>query len=140
MAEQQVHEIMTTSPVGLDADTAVAEAARRMRAEDMGAVLVTEGGELRGLVTDRDLVVRVLAEDWDPRTTAVRDACSTDLVSLAPEDSVDHAVEVMREHALRRVPVVAEGTVVGVVSLGDLAVERSPASALGGISSAPPNR
>ncbi|GAA2656307.1 CBS domain-containing protein [Streptomyces aculeolatus] len=140
MADQQVHEIMTAAPVAVGTLTAVPEVARRMRDEDIGAVLVTDGGELRGVVTDRDLVVRVLAAGQDPGSSTVADACSQEPVSVGPGEPVDRAVELMREHALRRLPVVDDrGGVLGVVSLGDLAVERDPTSALSDISMATPN-
>jgi CBS domain-containing protein len=136
---QQVREIMTSAPVTVGALTAVSEVAQRMRDEDIGAVLVTEGDQLRGLVTDRDLVVRVIAERKDPADTTVRDALSSDLVTVTPDDEVTRAVELMREHSLRRLPVVEGKTPVGIVSLGDLAIERDPSSALGDISAAHPN-
>jgi CBS domain-containing protein len=110
-----------------------------MREQDIGAVLVTEGDQLRGLVTDRDLVVRLLAQGGDLRDKEVREACSEELVSVSPEDEIDRAVELMREHAVRRLPVVEGGHAVGIVSLGDLAVEREPGSALGEISAAEPD-
>lgn len=136
---QQVREIMTSTPVTVGALTAVSEVAHRMRDEDIGAVLVTEGDQLRGLVTDRDLVVRVLAEGRDPGETTVQDACSADLVTVAPDDDVDRAIQLMSEHSLRRLPVVEGTAAVGIVSLGDLAIERDPTSALGDISAAAPN-
>jgi CBS domain-containing protein len=136
---QQVREIMTSAPVTVGALTAVSEVAQRMRDQDIGAVLVTEGDQLRGLVTDRDLVVRVIAERKDPADTTVRDALSADLVTVTPDDEVTRAVELMREHSLRRLPVVEGKTPVGIVSLGDLAIERDPSSALGDISAARPN-
>lgn len=120
---QQVREIMTSAPVTVGALTAVSEVAHRMRDEGIGAVLVTEGDQLRGLVTDRDLVVRVLAEGKDPGDTTVQDACSADLVTVTPDDEVDRAIQLMREHSLRRLPVVEGTTAVGIVSLGDLAIE-----------------
>ncbi|MBT2490830.1 CBS domain-containing protein [Streptomyces sp. ISL-96] len=136
---QQVREIMTSAPITVGVLTAVSEVAHRMREENIGAVLVAEGDELRGLVTDRDLVVRVLAEGKDPGETTVRDVCSPDLVTVTPDDEVDRAIELMREHSLRRLPVVEGNTAVGIVSLGDLAIERDPDSALGDVSAAAPN-
>ncbi|NGN69299.1 CBS domain-containing protein [Streptomyces sp. A7024] len=138
--DQQVRDVMTNVPVAVGALTAVTEVAHRMRAEDIGAVLVTEGGELRGVVTDRDLVVRVMAEGKDPGETTVMSACSTDLVTVGPDEPAVLAVQLMRKHALRRLPVVRDGEVVGIVALGDLAVGRDPESALGEISAAAPNR
>lgn len=137
---QQVREIMTSTPVTVGVLTAVSEVAHRMREENIGAVLVAEGDELRGLVTDRDLVVRVLAEGKDPGDTTVREVCSPDLVTVTPDDEVDRAIELMREHSLRRLPVVEGNTPVGIVSLGDLAIERDPDSALGDVSAAKPNK
>lgn len=136
---QRVREIMTPAPIAVGTLTGVNEVAQRMRDEDIGAVLVTEGTELRGLVTDRDLVVRVLATRRNPEETTVAEACSPDLVTASPEDDVGHAVQLMREHALRRLPVVEKGEAVGIVALGDLVVEREPSSALGDISGASPN-
>ncbi|MEU2897791.1 CBS domain-containing protein [Streptomyces sp. NPDC088106] len=136
---QHVRDIMTAAPVSVGPHTSVAEVARVMRDRDLGAVLVTDGDRLRGLVTDRDLVVRSVAQGVDTEETTVAGACSEDLVTVAPDDALDHAVRLMREHAVRRVPVVERGHAVGVVTLGDAAMERDPESALGDISVARPN-
>lgn len=136
---QRVREVMTPAPVTVGTLTGINEVARRMRDEDIGAVLVTEGTRLRGLVTDRDLVVRVLATHRNPDETTVAEACSPELVTASPEDDAGHAVQLMRQHALRRLPVVEKGEAVGMVSLGDLAVDRDPSSALGDISGSSPN-
>jgi CBS domain-containing protein len=136
---QHVSDIMTSAPVTVEPQTSVTAVARIMRDQDLGAVIVTDGDDLRGLVTDRDLVVRSLAEGSDPEQTTVAEACSDDLVTLTPEDEVDRAVELMREHAVRRLPVVEGGRPVGIVALADLAMERDPDSALGDISAARPN-
>ncbi|PWI11415.1 CBS domain-containing protein [Streptomyces sp. NWU339] len=138
---QHVSDVMTSAPVTVEPQTSVTAVARMMRDEDIGAVLVTEGERLRGLVSDRDLVVRALAAGGDPDRTTAAEACSADLVTVGPDDELTLAVRVMREHAVRRVPVVDEGQhVVGIVSLGDLAIERDPGSALGDISAAEPNQ
>ncbi|MET7325674.1 CBS domain-containing protein [Streptomyces sp. NPDC005549] len=136
---QYVRDVMTGDPVTVEPLTSVTAVARIMRDRDLGAVLVTEGDRLRGLVTDRDLVVRSIAEGGDPEQTTVAGACSDDMVTVRPDDELDHAVRLMREHAVRRVPVVDDGHPVGIVSLGDLAMERDPESALGDISVAWPN-
>ncbi|MFC7882770.1 CBS domain-containing protein [Streptomyces sp. NPDC057376] len=136
---QYVRDIMTGHPVTVEPQTSVTAVARLMRDRDLGAVLVTDGDELRGLVTDRDLVIRSVADGGDPEQTTVAGACSDDLVTVRSDEELDHAVEVMREHAVRRVPVVEDGRPVGIVSLGDLAMERDPESALGDISVARPN-
>ena len=136
---QHVSDIMTADPVTVEPQTSVTAVARLMRDRDLGAVLVTDGDRLRGLVTDRDLVVRALAEGGDLEQTTVAGACSDDLVTVAPDDDLDRAIRRMRKHAVRRVPVVNHGRPVGIVSLGDAAMERDPESALGDISAAKPD-
>ncbi|MBG0850669.1 CBS domain-containing protein [Streptomyces spinoverrucosus] len=136
---QYVRDIMTGDPVTVEPQTSVAAVARIMRDQDLGAVLVTDGDHLRGLVTDRDLVVRSIADGGDPDEITVAAACSDDLVTVRPDEELDHAVELMREHAVRRIPVVDHDHPVGIVSLGDLAMERDSGSALGDISVAKPN-
>ncbi|MFB8247127.1 CBS domain-containing protein [Streptomyces sp. NPDC055952] len=136
---QHVRDIMTSDPVTVEPQTSVAEVARIMRDEDLGVVLVTDGDDLKGLVTDRDLVVRSICRGGDPEQTTVAGACSDDLVTVTADDDLGHAAELMREHSVRRVPVVDQGHPVGIVSLGDLAMERDPESALGDISAARPN-
>jgi CBS domain-containing protein len=138
---QHVRDVMTTDLVTVEPQTSVEVVARMMRDENIGAVLVTEGDRLRGLVSDRDLVVRAVAAGRDPGRTTVADACSDDLVTVGPDDDLSLVVDVMREHSVRRVPVVDQGRhAVGVVSIGDLAIERDPRSALGDISAAKPNK
>ncbi|MBC9724828.1 CBS domain-containing protein [Streptomyces sp. TRM68367] len=137
---QHVRDIMTGAPVSVEPQASVAAVARLMRDQDVGAVLVTDGEELRGLVTDRDLVVRSVCEGGDPEQTTVVGALSDDLVTVRPDEDLDNAVRMMREHAVRRVPVVDdEQHPVGIVSIGDMAMERDPKSALGDISAARPN-
>ncbi len=134
-----VQDVMTTDPVTLDAGQPVLEAARRMKEHDIGDVIVVDGGQVCGVVTDRDIVVRVLAEGRDPGQTALEEVCSRDVATVAPGDDLTAAGDLMRERAIRRVPVVENGRPVGIVSIGDLAVERDPDSALSHISAAPPS-
>ena len=136
---QHVRDIMTSDLVTVEPQASVAAVARLMRDEDVGAVLVTEEGHLRCLVSDRDLVVRAFAEGVDPDRTTVMQAASTDLVTVTPDDRLDRAVRLMREHAVRRLPVVDGDRPVGILALGDLAMERDEKSALGDISAARPN-
>jgi CBS domain-containing protein len=106
----------------------------------MGDVLVADGDRLRGIVTDRDIVVRAVAEARDLATTPISELCSGELTTLSPTDTVGDAVRVMRDKAVRRVPVVEGSRPVGIVALGDLAIVRDERSALAGISVAKPNR
>ncbi|MEU9163400.1 CBS domain-containing protein [Streptomyces sp. NPDC048424] len=136
---RRVHEVMTKNPVAVEKTTSLAEVARVMRDADIGDVLVVDEGRLRGILTDRDLVVRAMAENRDPAETTVQAVCSSTPVTVRPDDGVDHAVDLMRRNALRRLPVETEdGDLVGVVTLGDLAVEQDPGSALAAISAAEP--
>lgn len=135
---QSLRDVMSTDLVECNSSASLADAARLMRDRDIGTVLVTADGALRGIVTDRDLVVRCLADAADP-STALGNAFSGELVTAGPDDSVESAVEIMRSRALRRLPVVDGGRAVGIVSLGDLARERDPQSALADISAAPAN-
>lgn len=136
-----VADVMTLGVVTVSPETSVTEAARRMRDEDIGDVLVVSGEELRGVVTDRDLVVRALAEPIEPRLVRVEDVCSDEVRVVETETPVPEAVRLMREWAVRRLPVVdRSGRPVGMVSIGDLARDRQPESALADISQAPPNR
>jgi CBS domain-containing protein len=139
MGTKRIRDIMTTSPRTLSEDAPVSEAAKVMRDEDIGDILITKDGELFGILTDRDIVVRVLAENLEPTDTPVGDIASQELVTVTPDDTVDDAVRLMRQRKLRRVPVVDGGKCVGIVSLGDLAVEKDAHSVLADISAAPPN-
>lgn len=137
---RRVHEVMTDKPVTVGSLTSLAEAARVMRDASIGDVLVVEDGRLRGIVTDRDLVIRGMAENRDPADTTVQAVCTKEPVTVKPGDGVDHAMDLMRRHALRRLPVLTEsGELVGVVTLGDLTVERDPGSALAAIAAAEPD-
>jgi CBS domain-containing protein len=136
---QRIHDVMTPNPVSLPGTASVHEAARAMRDQDIGDVIVLENNQICGIVTDRDIVVRAVAEMRDPAATTLADICSHALTTVSPDDSIAQAVRLMREKAIRRLPVVEGGRAVGIVSLGDLAIERDPESALGEISAAPPN-
>lgn len=135
-----VSDVMTQKPVALQAGTSLVEAARAMRDHDVGNVLVLEDDTVRGIVTDRDITVRAVAEGRDPKGSVLAEICSERMVTLAPDDTIERAVSLMRDRAVRRLPVVESGRPVGIVSLGDLAVEQDPASVLGQISAAQPNR
>ncbi|HTK88884.1 MAG TPA: CBS domain-containing protein [Verrucomicrobiae bacterium] len=129
---------MTPDPVTVPSTTPLEQAARQMRDAGIGNVIVLEGEQVAGILTDRDIVVRAVAEGRDSRTP-VGDVTSRDLTTIAPDATLEDAVELMRERSIRRLPVVEAGRAVGIVSLGDLALERDPDSALGDISAAPPN-
>lgn len=131
---------MTRNPVNVRTTATLADAAQLMRDREIGDVLVVrEDGSLCGLVTDRDLVVKGLAEGLDANSAMIEEICSHNPVTLSSDQTVKDAVKLMREHDIRRLPVVDGGDLVGIVSLGDLAIEKDPGSALADISQAPPN-
>ncbi|MGE0880189.1 MAG: CBS domain-containing protein [Acidimicrobiia bacterium] len=138
--EQTVLDVMTPHPVVVDPETPAAVAAEVMRDHDIGALVVAKDGRLKGMVTDRDLVVRLMAEGRDSFATTVGAICSSDTATAAPSEPASDAATRMRQLALRRLPVVDVDQVIGVVSLGDLARRRDPGSVLADISAAPPSR
>ena len=131
-----VRDIMTTDPIVLQSSTSVKEAAQKMRDADVGDVIVEDGGSLVGVVTDRDITIRCVAEGTSPESATIWSITSGELHTLSPDDSLDDAVNTMREAAVRRVPVVEDGVAVGVLSIGDLAVAKDPDSVLADISAA----
>lgn len=136
---QTVREVMTSPPITLEPSASLVDAARAMRERDVGTVVIAADDQIQGLVTDRDIVIRAVADARDPATTQVTDVISSDLATLSPDDPVGTAVQRMRELAVRRLPVVEQGIPVGIVALGDLAVDRDPNSALADISASRPN-
>jgi CBS domain-containing protein len=120
--------------------TSVMNAALTMRLADVGSVLVMDGDYLCGIVTDRDIVVRAIANGRDAMRTPVSAICSRALTVVSPTTSVGQAVWLMREKALRRLPVVDDdGRLLGIVSIGDLAIGKDRQSVLAEISAAPAN-
>jgi len=134
-----VEEIMTRDPRTVSASDTIVDAARVMNESDIGDVIVVDGEQIKCIVTDRDIVVRAIAEGRDPQSTSVSDVCTPSIEMIEPEASVDDALRKMREADIRRLPVVKDGRPVGIISLGDLAVEREPDSTLADISAASPD-
>jgi CBS domain-containing protein len=134
-----MRDIMSPAPISMAPGESVFAAAKAMKQYSIGTVLVLTDGKLSGLVTDRDITVRVLAENRDPLTTRIGDICSSELAVLGPDDDLEQATRLVRERAVRRIPVLADGIPVGVVSIGDLALDEDATSAMSGVSSAPPN-
>lgn len=137
---QSIRDVMTTEPITIPQSASVQDAAQAMRDSDIGDVIVLDDSQqMCGIVTDRDIAIRSVAEGKDPRETLLGAICSREVHSLSPEDSVGDAVRLMTESAIRRLPIVEDGRPVGIVSLGDLAVTQDPESGLADISSAPAN-
>lgn len=136
---QAVGEVMTDHPVALRADDTLVDAARMMRDEDIGDVLVMDEGGLCGIITDRDIAVRAIADGKDPNQVTLGDICSQELATVTADLPISEAMNLMRSKALRRLPVVDGSNPVGIVSLGDIAVELDQNSLLASISAADPN-
>lgn len=131
------HDVMTPSPVCCVPDDAVVDVARLMRAQDIGSIPVVathDSQRLVGVVTDRDLAVRVIAEGRDPRETAVRDVMSLQPVTCRDTDIYQQALQAMGEHQVRRIPVVdAEGRLAGIIAQADVATRLAQPSTTGAI-------
>lgn len=123
--DAKVRDVMTPGPIGVDYDQSVGEAARAMRDWGVGAILVVSNGSLYGLVTDRDLVVRAVAEGRGA-DEPVGPLSSANLIGVDADADVHKAMRLMRQHGVRRLPVLEDGQVAGIVSLGDLAMQDEP--------------
>ena len=121
----KVRDVMTAGPIGVDYHQSVGEAARAMRDWGVGAILIVSNGSLYGLVTDRDLVVRAVA-GASGEDEPVGPLSSANLIGVDADADVHEAMRLMRQHAVRRLPVLEGGQVAGIVSLGDLAMQDEP--------------
>ena len=136
---QAIREVMIKDLVALPSDISVEDASRHMKDRDIGDVIVLEDEDVAGILTDRDIVIRAIAEGRSPAETTIGEIASRDLATVSPDDTVETVIGIMRTQALRRVPVVEARKPIGIVSIGDLAVERDSDSALADISAAEPN-
>ena len=137
---QTIADIMTTGNLAtVERTESAAEAARRMAAADAGNVLVLDNGAFSGIVTDRDIAIRLVASDKSPSTPVSEIVSDTDVATVTPQTTIEQAIELIRNRSVRRLPVIERGRAIGVVSLGDLAMERDPCSAVADISAAPGN-
>jgi CBS domain-containing protein len=119
---QSIRDIMTTNPRTIEPSTPIFEAARIMRDEDVGSLPITEGSQLFGTITDRDITIRAIAEGRDPQGTTVQEIASRDLVTVDPQQNLDEALRLMAQHQVRRLPVVEEdGRLIGIVAQADVA-------------------
>jgi CBS domain-containing protein len=118
---EQVRDVMTQNPTSCDPSATVVDAAKVMASEDVGSVPVVKDGRLAGVVTDRDIVVRVLAESRDPNSTTVGEIASSDLETVSPDDDLNTALRKMASSKVRRLPVVDGDELVGIVAQADVA-------------------
>ena len=120
---KSIRDVMSSNPCAIDADKPVAYAAKMMKEEDVGLAPIVEGDRLLGTLTDRDIVLRVVAEGKDPQTVTAREVASTDVVTIDPQQDLDEALRLMASNQVRRLPVVEEGRLVGVLAQADVARE-----------------
>jgi CBS domain-containing protein len=125
----KIREIMTTKIKKATLDNTLIDIASMMRDEDIGALPVVQDGELKGIVTDRDIVVRAIAEGKEPSTTTVQEVLSDNLESVGPDENVEKAADLMASRQIRRLPVVQDGKLIGMVTLGDIAVKHEESTA-----------
>jgi CBS domain-containing protein len=123
--DKSVRDTMTENPRSIKASASVVEAAQLMREEHIGSLPVTDDEKLVGMITDRDITTRVVAEAADPNTTSVEDVYSRDLISVEPDQDLDEALQLMARHQVRRLPVVENGRLVGIVAQADIAISES---------------
>jgi CBS domain-containing protein len=118
----QIRKLMFVKPRTVKVGDSIVEAAKLMRGEETGIAPIVDGGRLVGVLTERDITVRVVAEGRDPLLTKVEEVASRDLVTIDPDQALDDALELMAEHDVKRLPVIEEdGTLVGIVARADVA-------------------
>jgi CBS domain-containing protein len=117
----RIQELMTVKPRTVKTGDSVVDAAKLMRGEDAGIAPIVDGDRLVGVVTDRDIAIRVVAEGKDPSTTKVEEIASRNLVTVEPGQDLDDALRLMAQHQVRRLPVVDDGKLVGIVAQADVA-------------------
>ena len=122
---KSVRDTMTENPRTIGASASVVEAARLMREEHIGSLPITDDEQLVGMITDRDITTRVVAEAADPKTTPVGEVYSGDLISVGPDNDLDEALQLMSRHQVRRLPVVENGRLVGIVAQADIALREN---------------
>ena len=119
---KSVRDAMTDDPRSIGTSASVVEAAQLMRDADVGSVPITDGEELLGMITDRDITTRVVAEATDPKAASVGDICSRDVISVEADKDHEEALGLMARHQVRRLPVVENGKLVGIVAQADIAL------------------
>ncbi len=122
---KNVREAMTEDPRSIGTSASVVEAARLMREQHIGSLPVIEDERLVGMITDRDITTRVVAESAAPETTSVGDVYSRDLISVEPDHDLEEALQLMARHQVRRLPVVENGRLVGLVAQADIALKEN---------------
>lgn len=137
----KVREVMTSSVDWVSPDTSVVQVAQLMKKDDVGSIPICQGNELVGIITDRDIVLKVVAAGGDTNNTSAKEIMSTKIKSVTANQDVHEAADLMAKYQIRRLPVVEQGKLMGIVAIGDLAIEKihinEAGDALSGISQGP---
>jgi CBS domain-containing protein len=128
MPSKTVKDVMTSGPTSIASDESVVEAARRMLSEDVGSLPVVDADKLVGMITDRDIVLQVVAKDLDPHKVTISDVASERPVIAEPDEPLDAALQRMAKEQVRRLPVVTNGRLVGILAQADIARSARPES------------
>jgi CBS domain-containing protein len=120
----KVRDVMTSSVDWVTPDTAVVEVARLMKKDDVGSIPICQGNRLIGMITDRDIVLKVVATGENTNNISVKDIMSTDIISVSSDQDVHEAADLMSKYQIRRLPVLENDKLVGILAIGDLAIEK----------------
>ena len=122
----QVREQMTSNVVTIEPTASIVDAAKKMIQQEKGPLPVVEGSNVVAMITDRDIIARVVAEGADPTSLSVSDIATTDLVTISPDADVDEARQLMAQHQLDRILVVEDGNLAGIISEADIRTDEGP--------------
>ena len=120
----KVRDVMTSSVEWVAPDTSVVEVAQLMKKDDVGSIPICKENKLIGVITDRDIVLKVVAAGGNTNNISVKDVMSTDIISVSADQDVHEAADLMSRNQIRRLPVLEKGELVGILAIGDLAVEK----------------
>lgn len=120
----KVRDVMTGKVDWVSLDAPAVEIAQLMKRRDVGSIPVCDAGDVKGIITDRDIVLKAVAVGKSMEGCVAKDIMNSDLVTVTPDQDVHEAADLMAEYQIRRLPVVEQGKLLGMVALGDLAVER----------------
>lgn len=120
----KVRDVMTKSVDWVTPDTSVVKVAELMKRDDVGSIPICQGNNLIGMITDRDIVMKVVAAGGNTNNISVKDVMSTDIISVTADQDVHEAANLMSRYQIRRLPVLENGNLIGILAIGDLAVEK----------------
>lgn len=120
----KVRDVMTKSVDWVTPDTSVVKVAELMKRDDVGSIPICQGNNLIGMITDRDIVLKVVATGGNTNNISVKDIMSTDIISVSADQDVHEAANLMSRYQIRRLPVLENGNLIGILAIGDLAIEK----------------